>query len=75
MDPWVNTANEGSWAGTKNGSKFLFESLKEKQVDFIYISHLHTDHFDKKFLNYLKNHQKKFMLIDKKFKDNNLKII
>ena len=23
MDPWVNTANEGSWAGTKNGSKFL----------------------------------------------------
>ena len=74
IDPWVNTANEGSWAGTKNGNKFVFESLKEKQVDFIYISHLHTDHFDKKFLKDLKNHQKKkFKLIIKKFKDNRLK--
>ncbi len=74
MDPWVNTANEGSWAGTKDGNKFVFESLKEKEIDFVYISHLHTDHFDKKFLKDLKKYQKKrFKLIIKKFKDNRLK--
>ncbi len=21
MDPWLNTANEGSWAGSKNGKE------------------------------------------------------
>ena len=23
MDPWLNTANEGSWAGSKHGNKLL----------------------------------------------------
>ena len=74
MDPWLNTANEGSWAGSKHGNKFIFKSLKKKEIDFIYISHLHTDHFDKKFLIDLKKKQKKkFKLIIKRFKDNRLK--
>ncbi len=74
MDPWLNTANEGSWAGSTNGNKFIFKSLKKKEVDFVYISHLHTDHFDKNFLiNLKKNQKKKFKLIIKKFKDNRLK--
>ena len=38
MDPWLNTANEGSWAGSKEGNKFIFKSLKNKEIDFIYIS-------------------------------------
>ena len=59
LDPWVYTANEGSWAGSISGDKFIFKSLKKKEVDFIYISHLHTDHFDQKFLIKLKNNQKK----------------
>ena len=42
---WLNTANEGSWAGSKSGEKLIFKSLKKKEIDFIYISHLHTDHF------------------------------
>ena len=74
LDPWVNTANEGSWAASKKGSNFVLESLKRKEVDYIYISHLHTDHFDIKFLKLLKKKQKKkFKLIIKKFKDDRLK--
>jgi len=74
MDPWVYTANEGSWAGSKNGDKYIFNSLKKKTIDYIYISHLHTDHFDLKFIKKLKNKQKKiFYIIIKKFKNNHLK--
>ena len=74
LDPWLNTANEGSWAGSKSGNKLIFKSLKIKEIDFIYISHLHTDHFDQKFLIELKkNQKKKFKIIIKKFKDNRLK--
>lgn len=73
MDPWINTANEGAWAGCR-GFKYILKSLKKKQVDYIYISHLHTDHFDLKFLKDLKKSQKKkFTIIIKKFKDNRLK--
>ena len=39
----------------------------------LFIFHLHTDHFDKKFLIDLKKKKKKFKLIIKKFKDNRLK--
>ncbi len=74
LDPWVNTANEGSWAASEKGSSFILDSLKKKEIDYIYISHLHTDHFDVKFLKLLKKKQKKkFKLIIKKFKDNRLK--
>tara|TARA_B100000795_G_C22805483_1_gene444561 strand:- start:3591 stop:4919 length:1329 start_codon:yes stop_codon:yes gene_type:complete len=74
MDPWLYTANEGSWAASKNGDNYIFDSLKTKEVDYIYISHLHTDHFDLKFLKKLKKKQKKnFKIIIKKFKDNRLK--
>jgi len=73
MDPWINTANEGSWAGS-NGLKYIIKTLKKKPVDYMYISHLHTDHFDYKFLKDLKKYQKKkFNIIIKKFKDNRLK--
>ena len=74
MDPWINTANEGSWAATKNGDKYMFDSIKKRKIDYVYISHLHTDHFDLKFLKKLKSKQKKnFKIIIKKFKDDRLK--
>ena len=59
MDPWVNTANEGAWAGSTSGKNYILRTLKKKDVDYIYISHLHTDHFDKSFLMDLKINQKK----------------
>jgi len=74
MDPWVTTANEGSWAASKKGGEFIINSLKTKEIDYIYISHLHTDHFDLNFLKKIRNKQKKkFKFIIKKFKDNRLK--
>ena len=74
MDPWVNTANEGSWAAAEKGNEYILNSVKKKNIDYIYISHLHTDHYDLKFLKELKKKQKKtFKIIIKKFKDNRLK--
>ena len=73
MDPWIFTANEGSWAGS-NGDKYIFKSIKKKKIDYVYISHLHTDHFDEKFLKLLqKKQKKKIKIIVKRFKDNRLK--
>ncbi len=73
MDPWVNTANEGAWAPSKNGKKFILKSQAQKNIDYIYISHLHTDHFDKKFLIDLYNNQKnEIKIIIKKFDRNPL---
>jgi L-ascorbate metabolism protein UlaG (beta-lactamase superfamily) len=74
MDPWVSTANAGSWAASKEGDKYILNSIKKREIDYIYISHLHTDHFDLKFLNKIRSNQKKrFKIIIKKFKDNRLK--
>ena len=73
MDPWINSANLGSWAGC-NAKKFFNKKTKIQTIDFIYISHLHSDHFDIKLLKYLKKIQKKkFKIIIKKFRDNRLK--
>ena len=36
MDPWINTANEGSWAGS-NGLKYIIKTLK-KNLLIIFIS-------------------------------------
>jgi L-ascorbate metabolism protein UlaG (beta-lactamase superfamily) len=74
MDPWVSTANVGSWAASKNGDKYILNSIKKREIDYIYISHLHTDHFDSKFLKKIRNNQKKkIKIIIKKFNDNRLK--
>lgn len=73
MDPWINPGNLDSWAGCK-AHNFLFDSINKKPVDFIYISHLHSDHFDLKFLKTLRKKQKKtFKIVVKKFKDHRLK--
>lgn len=73
MDPWINPGNLDSWAGCK-AHNFLFNSINKNPVDYIYISHLHSDHFDLKFLKTLKKKQKKqFKIIVKKFKDHRLR--
>jgi len=74
MDPWVYSANHGSWAGTKKGAQHIYNSLKKKAIDYIYYSHLHTDHYDEKFLaNLAKKNNKIITIIVKKFKDQRLK--
>jgi UDP-MurNAc hydroxylase len=43
-DPWVNPAYFASWFPFPDNSRLDWESLG--QTDYLYVSHLHRDHFD-----------------------------
>jgi L-ascorbate metabolism protein UlaG (beta-lactamase superfamily) len=74
MDPWINNAFEGIWASAKPKSlEYLKKSIKKNPIDYIYISHLHPDHFDIKFLKEITNFQnKKITFLIKNFIDQRL---
>ena len=43
-DPWVNPAYFGSWFPFPDNSQLDWDRIG--QVDYLYVSHLHRDHFD-----------------------------
>ena len=47
-DPWVNPAYFASWFPYPDNSQLDWETLG--QTDYLYVSHLHRDHFDAKHL-------------------------
>ncbi|MGB6225875.1 MAG: Rieske 2Fe-2S domain-containing protein [Pseudonocardiaceae bacterium] len=47
-DPWVNPAFFGSWFPFPDNSELDWDSLG--QADYLYVSHLHRDHFDAELL-------------------------
>jgi UDP-MurNAc hydroxylase len=47
-DPWVNPAYFASWFPFPDNSRLDWDSLG--QTDYLYVSHLHRDHFDAKHL-------------------------
>ncbi|HWG99874.1 MAG TPA: Rieske 2Fe-2S domain-containing protein [Pilimelia sp.] len=47
-DPWVNPAYFASWFPFPDNSRLDWEHLG--QVDYLYVSHLHRDHFDAEHL-------------------------
>jgi UDP-MurNAc hydroxylase len=47
-DPWVNPAYFASWFPFPDNSQLDWETLGD--VDYLYVSHLHRDHFDAKNL-------------------------
>ncbi|MGH4009269.1 MAG: MBL fold metallo-hydrolase, partial [Pseudonocardiaceae bacterium] len=47
-DPWVNPAFFGSWFPFPDNSDLDWERLG--QADYLYVSHLHRDHFDAELL-------------------------
>ena len=47
-DPWVNPAFFASWFPFPDNSQLDWETLG--QVDYLYVSHLHRDHFDAEHL-------------------------
>src|SRR5690606_15713372 len=47
-DPWVNPAYFASWFPFPDNSGLDWDALG--QTDFLYVSHLHRDHFDEKNL-------------------------
>ena len=68
-DPWVGFTNDNGWLSYPAFHKGD-HILKKLNPDFIYISHLHCDHFDTKTL---KNCNKNVKIIIKKFNDKRLK--
>ena len=67
-DPWVGKTNDNAWLSYpiyRNGLNII-NTLKP---DYIYISHLHCDHFDP---DLLKKCNKNIIIIIKKFKDQRL---
>ena len=69
-DPWIGTTDENAWISDpiNNQGHKIVNSINPK---FIYISHLHCDHFDKNLLRKIKN--KNFCFLIKKFKSPILK--
>jgi UDP-MurNAc hydroxylase len=68
-DPWVGRANYGGWHSFPEFEKNdLINYLKD--FDIVYISHLHDDHLDTKFLKESGLYNKKFII--KKFQYNTL---
>ncbi len=68
-DPWVGAGDEIGWISYplhKNGANVL----KSIKPNFVYISHLHTDHLDPKTLSKINKNTK---IIIKKFIDQRLK--
>ena len=69
-DPWVGLTNENAWVSfpiSKNGD-YILSRINPR---YIYISHLHCDHFDQNLLKKYKN--KSVKIIIKKFNDQRLK--
>lgn len=68
-DPWTGVTKDNAWLSYPNhniSEKFL----KNLKPNYIYISHLHCDHFDSKTLN---KFNKNTSIIIKNFKDSRLK--
>lgn len=69
-DPWIGQTNDNAWLSFpiyKDGHK----SLKNLKPNFIYISHLHCDHFNPTTLAKYKS--KNIQIVIKKFNDQRLK--
>ena len=63
-DPWVGIGNYGGWHSYPEfSSKDLYKLMET--IDYVYISHLHDDHFDPLFLKNSGLANKKFII--KKF--------
>ena len=70
-DPWLGKADNNAWLSYplhSNGAR----TLNSINPEFIYISHLHNDHFDPKILKRFKN-KKQVKILIKKFKFSRLK--
>lgn len=50
IDPWFYPAFLRSWFPFPD-NRFLATSILDQKFDFLYVSHLHEDHFDSRFLS------------------------
>ncbi len=76
MDPWKYSANLGAWSswGENISCKEIYKKINIDKVDYIYISHQHTDHFDVKFLDeFLNLNEEPPIILIKNFKNKRFK--
>ncbi|HZC26573.1 MAG TPA: MBL fold metallo-hydrolase, partial [Actinopolymorphaceae bacterium] len=66
-DPWVNPAYFASWFPFPDNSQLNWDAYREP--DYLYISHLHHDHFDPEFLRVGVSHEVPVLLPDYQTKD------
>jgi UDP-MurNAc hydroxylase len=57
IDPWFFPAFMQSWFPYPD-NRFLLNMVCERQFDYLYVSHLHQDHFDHRVLEMLDRHIK-----------------
>ena len=69
-DPWIGNTFENAWLSYPT-YKNIKKIAKKEKPQFIYISHLHCDHYDPKSL--IHYNKKKTTVIIKYFKDKRLK--
>jgi len=67
-DPWMGTTRDNAWISYPINDESVLDKINP---NYIYISHLHPDHFDPKALK--KFHNKDSKIIIKKFSDGRLK--
>ena len=69
-DPWVGTGNHGGW---RSYPEYELEDVVEfiRSCDQVYISHIHSDHFDEHLLSLSNVSDKRFLI--KKFSNGVLK--
>ena len=61
-DPWVNPAYFASWFPFPDNSELNWDAYREP--DYLYISHLHRDHYDPEFLRKGVSHSTTVLLPD-----------
>ena len=64
-DPWVGTTKDNGWISHPIDQTSI---KKLSKPDYVYISHLHCDHFDEKTLNKIKNKNQIAIIKDYKIK-------
>jgi len=76
MDPLKSRSNLGAWAQWSESvsAQNVINQIKLKKIDYIFISHLHSDHFDEFFLKDIFNlDQDCPIIIIKEFRSKRLK--
>ena len=70
-DPWIGYAKENAWMSYPIHSDEGIKIIKKSNAKYVYISHLHCDHFSPDTIKFINKKKTKFII--KKFPDARLK--
>ena len=70
-DPWIGYAKENAWMSYPIHPEDGIKLIKKSNAKYVYISHLHCDHFSPDTIKFINKNKTKFII--KKFPDARLK--